>query len=144
MDPLLQMFLNHLRIDKGSSTHTLDSYGRDLKQFLESSELPLLQRSDREVEAWLARLRDQNQKPASIARKISALKQFYKFLLREELLAEDPTLFVGSPGMPKKLPKALDERAVAALLLAADRGIPYPGPLGDALRIRDRAMVYLL
>lgn len=144
MDPLIEMFIRHLRIDKGSSSHTLESYGRDLIQFAGSSENPLISRKDGDIEQWLASLRDRNQKASSIARKISTLKQFYKFLLREDLIAEDPTLFVGSPTLPKKLPKALDERAVAALLLSADRGIPYQGPIGDALRIRDRAMVYLL
>jgi integrase/recombinase XerD len=144
MDPLIDMFLHHLRIDKGSSSHTVDSYGRDLQQFLKTSEIPLLHRQERDIEIWLGDLRRKQQKPSSVARKISTLRQFYKFLLREELLSEDPTLFIGSPNQPKKLPKALDERAVAALLLAADRGIPYQGPLGNALRIRDRAMVYLL
>jgi integrase/recombinase XerD len=143
-DPLVELFLNHLRIDKGASPHTLSSYGRDLVQFLRAGDSPLLSRKESDIEDWLGKLRDLGQKPSSVARKISALKQFYKFLLREELIKEDPTLFIGGPGIPKKLPKALDERAVAALLFAADRGIPYTGSTGDALRLRDRAMVYLL
>jgi integrase/recombinase XerD len=144
LDPLIQLFINHLRIDKGASPHTISSYGRDLKQFHLAEERPLLNRDENDIQAFLKLLKKKKQQSTSIARKISAIKQFYKFLIREELISEDPSLFIESPTLPKKLPKAMDERAIAALLKAADRGLDYQGKLESALKIRDRAMIYLL
>ena len=144
VSPLLKNFIDHLRIDRGSSRHTLSAYARDLQQFETFCSLPLLQVTENELQAFLRKLKSDEQKASSLARKISALKQFYKFLVREELLAEDPTLFLESPTQDKRLPKALGEDDTLSLLHAADQGLPYTGKLKAALQARDRAMFYLL
>lgn len=140
----LDLFIHHLKIDRGASKHTLSSYERDLKQFELLGPVPLEKRSERDVQNFLALLKEKKQQATSIARKISALRQFYRFLIREEVIQDDPTLFVETPSKKKRLPKALPERSLAALLKAADQGLPYQGAAGDALRARDRCMVYTL
>ena len=142
----IQLFIDHLKIDKGSSSHTCLAYERDLKQFenfLQSAS-QLLRVNESHIEAFLKDLKTREQKGTSIARKISALKQFYRFLIQENILETDPTLFIHSPVHSKKLPKALDNAAVLALLHAADTGLDYDNKFAEALKLRDRAMIYLL
>ena len=140
----IQLFIDHLKVDKGSSVHTLDAYSRDLKQFEKTLQKPLQEVSEDQIQSFLKELRVREQKSTSIARKISALKQFYRFLVREQAIVEDPTLFIESPAPSKKLPKALSTEAVLNLLRAADEGLDYEGKWKDALKARDRAMIYLL
>ncbi|NDF14730.1 tyrosine recombinase [bacterium] len=138
------LFIHHLRIDRGASPHTLASYARDLAQFEALGPMPLEKRSERDIQNFLSILKAKDQKSSSIARKISALRQFYRFLIREEVIHEDPTLFIETPVKKKRLPKALPEESIVALLKAADQGLPYHGKTADALRLRDRCMVYTL
>ncbi len=142
--PLLKAFLDHLQIDKGSSKHTVQAYHRDLKQFEAHFSGALSDAKEADLQAFLKKLKADEQKSNSIARKISALKQFYKFLIREDLIKEDPTLFIESPGLTQRLPKALSEASMIELLKAADQGVEYEGKTKELLRARDRAMLYLL
>ena len=141
---LIEDFIRHLKIDKACSPHTLTSYGRDLRQFEEQSKTPLSSRRDRDIQSYLAFLSKKGLEPSSIARKLSSLRQFYQYLIREEVIKEDPTLFVGSPSLKKRLPKALNEADIESLLKASQKGLPYRGESAEALQIRDRAMLYLL
>ena len=148
---LIQLFIDHLKIDKGSSPHTCSAYDRDLQQFLKSLKPSaitpkdqLTQVTENDIEKFLKDLKKREQKSTSIARKVSTLKQFYKFLITENIIIDNPTLYIDAPIQNKKLPKALDESAVLALLGAADEGLLYEGKFAEALRIRDRAMIYLL
>ncbi len=142
-DPLIELFLDHLKIDKGSSPHTISAYSRDLYQF--KKEFPLLlEVTETSVQKFLSILKKKDQKSTSIARKVSSLKQFYQFLVREDSIKDDPTLLIESPVQTKKLPKALSEQNMLALLKAADQGIEYQGKNSPLLRLRDQAMIYLL
>lgn len=144
MNKLIAQFLNSMKIDKGAAAHTLSSYGRDLAQFEANSETPLLKRTEEEVQAFLKALKTRELKSTSIARKVSSLKQFYQFALREQLTETNPTLFIESPVKTTRLPKALDPKAIERLLRAANLGYPYEGRLKKALQMRDEAMIYLL
>ncbi len=147
---LIESFLESLRIDRGASDRTVDAYRRDLKQWLESlvpegSGLDSV--TPGELQRYLDDLHASGQKATSVARKLSALRQFFKFCCLEKGFRQNPTEKLESPSLPKRLPKFLTEAQVGALLDAADSGLPYPGleeSLGDALRARDRAMVYLM
>ncbi len=143
-DSLVELFLRHLKIDRGASTNTIASYARDLRQFLAQSETSLSARTEDDIETFLSALKSKNLESTSIARKISALRQFYRFLGREGVIGEDPTLFIATPVTPKRLPKALREEDLTALLQTADQGLPYEGTRAGALRLRDRTMIYLL
>lgn len=149
---LIQLFIDHLQVDKGSSKHTLQAYQRDLKQFegtLSASETGahFISVTETEIQKFLKILREREQKTTSIARKVSALKQFYKFLIQENLLKDDPTLFIEAPIQTQKLPKALDPQAMVRLLKTVDAGMDYQKlspELKHVLQVRDRAMIYLL
>jgi integrase/recombinase XerD len=141
---LIDQFIQHLKIDKGASIHTLSSYRRDLTQFEALNGTPLLERSEKDIEFFLATLKRKGQEASSRARKVSALRQFYRFLIREGHLEEDPTLFIETPAKKASLPKALDETAMVQLLKTADEGLPYSGAHAPALKLRDQCMVYLM
>ncbi len=142
----IEEFLDALQIDRGASPRTLEAYRRDLLQL--SQELG----PDRTVEAiasddltkFLARLHGQKLKESSLARKLSAWRQFFKFCCLEKSLGADPTEFLESPGLPQRLPKALTREEIDALLEAAATGLPYPSRLAASLQSRDRAMVLML
>ncbi|MBU6154691.1 MAG: tyrosine recombinase, partial [Bdellovibrionales bacterium] len=144
MKTLIDQFIQYLKIDKGASVHTLTSYRRDLIQFEALNQTPLLERSEKDIESFLSSLRKKGQEASSRARKISALRQFYKFLIREEHLSEDPTLFIETPAKKGVLPKALTSDSMIRLLKGADQGLPYRGSHAQALKDRDRCMIYLL
>jgi integrase/recombinase XerD len=144
LNKLTALFLQHLKIDQGASVHTINAYQSDLAQFEAMSKTPLFSRTENDVQAFLTLLRKREMKSTTIARKVSALKQFYQFYLNEGEIAENPTLFIESPVKNKRLPKALDAIAIEALLEATDVGLPYTGVLKEALQVRDQAMIYLL
>lgn len=95
---------------------------------------------------FLIHLHQAGHKPASIARKTSSLRQFFKFCCLERGLEHNPAEQLQGPGASKRLPKHLTIEQTTELLAAADRGLPYPQSetLAERLRARDRAMVYLL
>jgi len=157
----LKFFLDHLRVSKNSSIHTISAYERDLNQLndaLVKRNSTLTTASEVEIQGFLKELREREQKSTSIARKISAIRQFYKFLIQENRIHEDPSLFIESPPASKKLPKAISAETLEKILIAAQNGGHYfqeknqsEGKTADefsqrneALRLRDRAMVYFL
>jgi integrase/recombinase XerD len=75
---------------------------------------------------------------------VSSLRQFFKFCCVERGMKTNPAEHLRSPSIPKRLPKHLSSEEVTALLTSVETGLPYSGALGDALRTRDCAMIYLL
>jgi integrase/recombinase XerD len=150
----IKFFLDHLRVTKNSSIHTLAAYERDLKQFLEvldKRKKTFTNADESDIQAYLKELKKREQKTTSISRKISAIRQYYKFLLQENLIKEDPSLFIESPAASKKLPKAIGPETLDKILKVVEKGSHYPDEKTDAaelktraLRLRDRAMVYFL
>lgn len=145
MLPDIEAFLLAQRIDRGAADKTVEAYTRDLKQFataLGDPELAKLTSAD--LDAYVVTLHKKGQKPASIARKISVLRQFFKFCCLERGLKTNPAEQLHAPRQGRRLPKNLSQEEVTRLLEAAEAGIPYPSQKGEALKARDRAMVYLL
>jgi len=140
-------FLEYLRIDRGAMDQTVEAYQRDLHQWAEwcAAEALRLDQIDLErLNQYLTSLHEQNQKPSSIARKISALRQFYKFCCLEKGLKQNPAEQLRSPRQDQRLPKYLTEPEVNDLLSQVDLGLPYPSSQRPALVLRDAAMIYLL
>ncbi|HTN33786.1 MAG TPA: site-specific tyrosine recombinase XerD, partial [Marinobacter sp.] len=75
-------------------------------------------------------------KASTAARRLSGLRRFYRFLLREGVIAEDPTLRIDSPGLPRRLPDSLTEDEVSTLLAEPDPEVP--------IELRDKAMLEIL
>ncbi len=139
-DALIDRFCDHLWLEDGLADLTLAAYRRDLKTFAAWLEKERSHRLDTiapgDVEAYLAWRFARRTQPRSAARYTSALKRFYRYLLRERLIAADPTLNLDSPKLPRALPKTLTEADVERLLDSADSGTP--------LGLRDRAMLETL
>ncbi|MEL7558331.1 site-specific tyrosine recombinase XerD [Stutzerimonas chloritidismutans] len=138
-DPHIDRFLDALWLEKGLSDNTRDAYRSDLALFngwLGERNVRLLEVGRDAVLDHLAWRLDSGYKARSTARLLSGLRGFYRFLLREGLIAVDPTLRVDLPQLGRPLPKTLSETDVESLLSAPD--------IGDPLGLRDRAMLEVL
>ncbi|MFP5408422.1 MAG: site-specific tyrosine recombinase XerD [Gammaproteobacteria bacterium] len=139
-DGLIDRFCDHLWLEDGLADLTLAAYRRDLTTFgawLEQERQHGLDATVAgDIEAYLAWRFSQRTQPRSAARYTSALKRFYRYLLRENLIAADPTLNLDSPKLPRALPKTLTEADVERLLDSAD--------VNTSLGLRDRAMLETL
>ncbi|MBP7547537.1 MAG: site-specific tyrosine recombinase XerD [Corallincola sp.] len=136
--PLLARFIDSLMLERGASRHTLTAYRTDLRHFfahLARAGLATHGVSRADIEHYLA-LEAARIGPRSLARKLSALRQFYRYGVRSGGLAQDPTALLEGPKRGRPLPKTLSEQDVEALLAAPD--------VDDPLGLRDRAMLELL
>ncbi len=133
----IEAFLNALWLEFGLSDNTLAAYGSELKQFaawLKHKELPAADESD--IKAFLAHLRQLGISSRSSARKLSCLKRFYGYLLREAKIVVDPTQLVDAPQLGRYLPGSLSESDVETLLVAPE--------ISSNLGFRDRTMLEVL
>jgi integrase/recombinase XerD len=129
-----------LAAERGAARNTLEAYERDLKAyaaFLAPRKTAPEDAGVEDIRAFLGRLARAGMAPRTAARRLSALRQFYRFLLTEGLRADDPSAGVDSPRQGRPLPKILSEAEVGSLLDAAHAG---NGP--EALRLA--ALVELL
>lgn len=144
-DPMVKSFLDYLKVEKGLAPLTVDAYESDLVQFAEflQARRRALQQARREdVRGFLSQLFANGVKDRSVARKLSTLRHFYKYLLLDRLIKHDPTLEIDSPRQWKVLPKSLAATEIDSMLESA-------GKAGDskqsaALAQRDRALVEML
>jgi integrase/recombinase XerD len=136
---LLDEFTDRLWLEEGLSRNTLESYRRDLAQFavwLEKNTAKMLLKAERaDIERYLA-VRAPVNKPRSVGRLVASLRRLYRFALREGRIDIDPTQQLGSPKIPRSLPKSLSEDEVEKLLNAPDAE--------QLLGLRDRAMLETL
>ncbi len=139
LPPEIQRFARHLEVERRASPHTLKGYLSDLGQYaawLAESGQPLLPGSPATIRAFLARA-SAGSGATSLARKLSALRSLYRFLVHEGVAEQNPARAVASPKQPKKLPVVLPEEDAAALVEA-------PAGLETPLALRDRAFLELL
>jgi integrase/recombinase XerD len=132
-DLRLEAFLEMLAAERGAAANTLEAYRRDLTAFagfLAGRGGSLDTAGVDDIRGFLGRLAQAGMAPRTAARRLSALRQFYRFLLTEGLRGDDPTLGVDSPRQGRPLPKILSEAEVGLLLDAAHR---HEGP--EALRL---------
>ncbi len=120
--------------ERGAARNTLLAYDRDLNDFSTFAAgrgEAVAAASAETLRAYMAQLGAQGLKPRSAARRLSALRQFHRFLLREGIRADDPTGLLDSPKLPGVLPKYLSENEVDGLLATAAR---LPGRTGLVAR----------
>lgn len=137
-DPIVVEYLDHLRYERGLAATTVSSYGRDLARyqaFLAARGAGVLSAGEDDVDAYFAGPGGAGA-TATVARRVASLRGFYGYLVREELLAADPTARLRSPRRGQDLPRVLSVEEVLALLTSV---LPA-GPLGQ----RDAAMLELL
>jgi integrase/recombinase XerD len=137
---LLEQFLNYLAIEKGLRPKSLEAYRRDLQDWLdfaaERDRAVTSTSIDSVLSLFLVHMHDRGLSPRSMARKSSAMKGFYKFLLREGHVATDPTALLERPKVGRPLPKVLSQQEVENILQQPD--------LSTAFGLRDRAILELL
>ncbi|HKL78025.1 MAG TPA: site-specific integrase, partial [Gammaproteobacteria bacterium] len=119
-DPLIDGFLDRLWLEVGLAENTLSAYRRDLQRFRAwlGPEQSLERVAREQVLGYLAAQVQAGAKPRTIARQLSTLRRFYRHLLETMDLAEDPTREVEAPRLDARLPQALTEGEVEALLAA--------------------------
>lgn len=138
---LLDEFSDALWLEDGLSRNTLESYRRDLDKFgawlQQQHEGGLMAATHADIQGFLAHLvSGEKARATSTSRAISSLKRLYRYLLRQNKIAVDPTLQIATPKLPRSLPKSLSEEDVELLLNAPD----VQTPLG----MRDRTMLETL
>jgi len=120
----LEAFLEMVSAERGASPNTLEAYSRDLQDFasyLKTRRIALDQASADHVRSYLASLEDLGLATSTRARRLSALKQFHKFLYTDGWRTEDPCLGLKGPGARRHLPTTLSETDVDALIEASHK-----------------------
>ena len=140
MQEVFNKYINYLEAERNVSPYTVRNYTTDLLDFfgfLRGKEISSLNEVDRHVvRDYLAYLLEQGFVKASIARKLSAIRSFYRYLLREKMVSTSPVETTSSPKLDKRLPSFLSIEEVTRLLEAPDLSTPQ----GQ----RDRALLELL
>ena len=140
MERWLEEFIHYLAVERGLAQNTLASYRIDLSQYLshlKKQGASSLNQADRnQILSHLYKLQKSGKAPATISRHIAALKHFYRFLLAEGLISEDPTATLEAPKLAQRLPKILSTAEVEILLSQPQ--------LADPAGMRDKAMLELI
>jgi integrase/recombinase XerD len=137
--------MTHLRVERGLRPLSCEAYLRDMEmfaEFLESSDRTLLSARQQDVSGFMQDLREHGVQSRSIARKLSCVRGFYRWLLKDKRVAHDPTVNIESPASWKVLPKALAESEVNEML--EKTGAAARSDAADGLALRDHAMLELL
>lgn len=150
MTDLIERYINYLQYERNASPHTIRNYKSDLEQFRaylggDAGKQVEVSAIDRfRVRAYLAYLFENEKKKTSIARKLAALRAFFKFLSREQAIGENPAASIATPKLDKNLPRIMSEEEINGLLdrLAESARTSVPGP--EPALLRDRAILELL
>jgi integrase/recombinase XerD len=135
MDPKIDAFLEMLTIERGAAANTIASYTLDLNDFAEfaAERGHAAASADADTcQGYMAFLHARGLSARTAARRLSALRQFHLFLMKEGVRTDDPTSQLDTPHLPQPLPKFLSEQEVDALLAAAARKSGRPGAVGQA------------
>jgi len=137
---LIEAFLEMASAERGARANTLDAYSRDLADasgfMVARGGLACAQAAD--LSAYLGDLSRRGLSAPTAARRLSALRQFYRFLIEDDRRSDDPTSQIERPKTPRPLPHSLSVSQIEALIAAAGLGLP-PAPAA-----RDRTLLELL
>ena len=138
-DPALQRFLDAVWLERGLSANTLAAYRADLTalgRWLDDHDSALLKATRTDLLGFIAARVEGGSRPRSTARQLSSFRRFFRYIIREGLMTEDPTAQIAMPKIGRSLPKSLTEAEVDALLEAPT--------VSDPLGHRDRTMLEVL
>lgn len=116
---LIEAFLEMLSAERGASANTLSAYRRDMIDVAQRLAVPLSEAKTPNLERCLSAFSNEGLAASTAARKLSAMKQFYKFLLVDGLRADDPAMNLSGPKLGRPLPKVMSEAQVDSLFAAA-------------------------
>ncbi|HUI41309.1 MAG TPA: tyrosine recombinase XerC [Terriglobia bacterium] len=149
MDELIDRYLRYLQYERNASPHTLRNYASDLRQFRDflrqararpEAEVDLGAVDALELRSYLASMFQAQKQKSSIARKLSAVRAFFRFLAREGAVAKNPCLGVSTPKLARKLPRIMTEEETNNLL----NRLAEAAPEGEPMLKRDRAILEML
>jgi integrase/recombinase XerD len=143
---LLDLFLDMIATERGASRHTLDAYRRDLEDYaayLAGKGGDVASGSTDRVRAYLTELARRRLAPASVARRLSAIRQLHRFLYAEGKRKDDPTAVLEGPRRGRPLPKVLSIDEVTRLISAAHASVEVP-EAKPAERLRAARLVCLI
>lgn len=132
MDASRNSFLEYLQYEKRFSNHTILAYSNDLEQFstyLQTTYdvVDVKDISHLQIRSWIVSMMDEKISPRSVNRKITALKSFYRFLLRQQVVKENPMLKAQSPKNSKRLPVFVEKDNMNTLLETIEFGNDFDG-----------------
>ena len=136
---LVDRFLGHLTLERGASPNTVRAYAADLARYLEWAERcgrDPISLTHRQLRGYLAELDNAGYARRTVARRLSAVRSLFAYLLAEGLASSDPSSVLAAPKIPRRLPKIVPSDALSALLESPDPETPA----GQ----RDRAVLELL
>ena len=139
VEPLIARFLDAVWMERGLSSNTLAAYRADLvalARWLHARQLSLPKTGRADLMDFIAARVHGGARPRSTARQLSSFRRFFRYLIREGLIAEDPTAQIAMPKIGRSLPRSLSESEVEALLAAP--------AVADPLGHRDRTMLEVL
>lgn len=133
----IELFLDMLAAERGAGKNTLDAYRRDLEDLaahLDAQKRSLAKADTDDLRDYLAALRDRGFSAATVARRLSAVRQFYRFLYAEGRRGDDPAAVLEGPRRSRPLPKVVSVGDVDRLLAQAKTGMAPEQPLPQRLR----------
>ncbi|MBN3555992.1 site-specific tyrosine recombinase XerD [Fictibacillus nanhaiensis] len=141
MNEHVQDFLQYIIVERALSKNTIDSYKRDLTQYVRYLEkvesLETIHEIDRNhIMGYLLFLKENGKASTTLARNIASIRSFHQFLLREKVSSQDPSVHIETPKTERKLPKVLSTEEVEALLDTPSANDPFSQ--------RDKGMLELL
>jgi integrase/recombinase XerC len=147
MNELIERYIHYLQYERNASPHTVRNYRSDLVQFRDflaqgqpAAKVSLKSIDALRIRGFLAFLFEQEKKKTSIARKLAAVRAFFKFLSRERELAENPAAVVSTPKLARTLPRIMTEEEMNDFL----NRVGQAAQSGDPGLVRDRAILELL
>jgi len=147
MDELIARYIQYLQYERNASPHTVRNYRSDLLQFRDflaqgqpGGEVSLKSVDTLRIRGFLAFLFEKEKKKTSIARKLAAVRAFFKFLSRERAVSKDPAASVSTPKLARTLPRIMSEEEMSNFL----NQVGQAAQSGDPALLRDRAILELL
>jgi integrase/recombinase XerC len=160
MQDVIEQFVRYLRYERNASPYTLTKYRCDVEQFRDfvtppgEKPLPLAEVDHQIIREFVSSLYDRKLEKSSVARKLAALRTFFKYCVRERITAQNPAKLVSTPKLPKRVPRVLSADEISAFLDKIAEGVPTgkrnskgraKAKLGEQLMLkRDRAILELL
>ncbi|WP_171822646.1 site-specific tyrosine recombinase XerD [Sulfobacillus thermosulfidooxidans] len=136
MNQRIDDFLDYLRYERNLSANTIESYHRDLTDYMDFVDTHGCQEDEQSVINYLQFLQQEHRAPATQARRLAAIKAYYRFVVNDQGLSNDPTELLSAPKLNRRLPHVLSIEEVTRLIEAPD--------LSTVNGMRDRAMLELL
>jgi len=138
-DSLVDRFLTHLSVERGTSPNTVRAYSADLQRYLEwasRSGLDPIRLNHRQMRRYLAELDQAGYARRTVARRLSAVRSFFGYLVAENIVSSDPSSVLATTKIPARLPRLVPSEALDALLEAPD--------VSEPTGLRDAAILELL